>query len=139
VAIARTDATPALELAAAAPLVAHQFVDHPSGDAGDFQPGREGVAQIMMAMGIDRSKVMACAGDRALVDAAEVVPGQRRARARRDPVAAARAGETRTSGSASGGSWRRIASTTKGARGTWRMPASLLGRGLKPLPNRPAW
>jgi hypothetical protein len=37
-----------------------------------------------------------------------------------------------------GGSWRRIASTTKGARGTGRMPASDLGRGLKPRPKRPA-
>jgi hypothetical protein len=51
VAIARTDATPALQLPVAAPLVAHQLVDHPSGNAGVFQPGREGVAQIVGTMG----------------------------------------------------------------------------------------
>ena len=33
-AIPRTDATPSFEVAAAAPLVAHQLVDHPRGDAG---------------------------------------------------------------------------------------------------------
>ena len=37
VAISRTDATPALELPAAAPLVAHQLVDHSGWNAGVFQ------------------------------------------------------------------------------------------------------
>jgi hypothetical protein len=37
--------------------VAHQLVDHPSGDAGRFQPGREGVAQIMGAVQINLNKV----------------------------------------------------------------------------------
>jgi hypothetical protein len=82
-----------LELAAAAPLVAHELVDHSSGNAGVFQPGREGMAQVVGPVGIDRDKVMAGASDRALVDAAEVVPGQHGPRARRDAVAASRAGE----------------------------------------------
>jgi hypothetical protein len=93
VAIARTDATSALEVAAAAPLMAHQLVDHPRGDAGVFKPGREGVAQVVGTVRVDRSKVMASAGDRALIDAAEVVPQQHRPRASGDPVAAARASE----------------------------------------------
>jgi hypothetical protein len=29
--------------------VAHEFVDHPRGDAGVLQPGREGVPQVMWA------------------------------------------------------------------------------------------
>ena len=87
-AIPRTDVTPALELPAAAPLVAHQLVDHASGNAGVFQPGREGVAEVVGSTGIDRSKVMAGADYRVLVDAAEVVAGQHRACAHRDPVAA---------------------------------------------------
>jgi hypothetical protein len=63
VAIARTDATPALELAAAAPLVAHQLIDHPSGNAGVLQPGREGMAQVVGTVRVNRSQVMAGAGD----------------------------------------------------------------------------
>ena len=66
-AIARTDATPGIELAAAAPLVAHQLVDHPRGDAGVFQPGREGVAQIVGTMRIDPNNVVAGAGHRPLI------------------------------------------------------------------------
>jgi hypothetical protein len=73
--------------------MAHQLVDHPSRNAGVFQPGREGVAQIVGTMGIDRNKVVAGAGDRALVDTAQVVPRQHRPRADGDAVAAARAGE----------------------------------------------
>lgn len=77
----------------AAPLVAHQLVDHPSGNAGVFQPGREGVTQIVGPVGGNRGKVMAGADDGALVDPAEVVPRQHRPRAGGDTVAAARAGE----------------------------------------------
>jgi hypothetical protein len=35
-------------------LVAHQLVDDPSGDAGIFQPGREGVTEIVGAVQVDR-------------------------------------------------------------------------------------
>ena len=35
-------------------LVAHELVDHPSGDAGVFQPGREGVAKVVGAVQVDR-------------------------------------------------------------------------------------
>jgi hypothetical protein len=73
--------------------MAHQLVDHPGWNAGVFQPGREGVAQIVGTVRIDRNKVVACASDSALVDAAEVVPGQHCARADGDTVAASRAGE----------------------------------------------
>ena len=51
------------------------------------------MAQIVGAVRVNRSKVMAGAGDRALVDTAEVVPRQHRPRAGGDPVAAAWAGE----------------------------------------------
>jgi hypothetical protein len=40
---------------AAAAGVAHQLVDHPGGDAGIFQPGREGVAQVMGAVQVPGS------------------------------------------------------------------------------------
>jgi hypothetical protein len=93
---------PALQFPAAASLVAHQLIDHPGGNAGVFQPGREGVAQIVRAMRIDRSKVMACASDRTLVDTGKVVPRQHRARADRDPVAASGAGEDEEVGIAVG-------------------------------------
>src|SRR4029450_13420460 len=36
--------------AAAGGLVAHQLINHPGGDAGVFQPGREGMAEIMRAI-----------------------------------------------------------------------------------------
>jgi hypothetical protein len=36
--------------AAAGGLVAHQLVDHPGGDAGVLQPGREGVAEVVGAV-----------------------------------------------------------------------------------------
>jgi hypothetical protein len=55
------------------------------------------------------------------------------------PLTTDQMGAALASESDSGGSWRRVASTNKGAKGISRMPASLLGRGLKPLPNRPAW
>ena len=52
------DATSCLEfLAAATPLMAHQLVDHSSWNAGVFLPGREGVAQIVGIVRIDRNKV----------------------------------------------------------------------------------
>jgi hypothetical protein len=60
------------------------------------------MAQVVGTMGIDRSKVMAGAGDRALGDAAEVVPRQHRARTHRGPVAASRAGEDEEVGVAVG-------------------------------------
>ena len=81
----------------------------------------------------------------ALVGAVQVVPGQHGPGARGTLVHSPRPGpppgpvNTGPRGHCRGGGWRRIASTTGGARGTARMPASLLGRGLKPLPNRPAW
>jgi hypothetical protein len=101
--------------------MAHQLVDHPSGNTGVFQPGREGVAQIVGPVRVNRSKVMASAGDRALVDTAEVVPGQHRPRARGDPVAAARAGED-------GGLWVGVG---------WVLPADGLDqqRGERELPD----
>jgi hypothetical protein len=34
--------------------VPHQLVDDPGGDAGVFQPGREGVAEVMGAVQVDR-------------------------------------------------------------------------------------
>jgi hypothetical protein len=73
--------------------VAQKLVDHASGNAGVFQPGREGVAQVMGTMGIGGRKVLAGTGDRTLVDAVEVVPRQHRPRAGGDAVAAAWAGE----------------------------------------------
>ncbi len=53
----------------------------------------ESVAQIVGPVGVNPSKVMAAAGDRTLVDTAEVVARQHRPRPSGDPVAAARAGE----------------------------------------------
>jgi hypothetical protein len=47
VAVPCTDAAPAIEFPVAAALVPHEFVDHPSRDAGVLQPGREGVAQVV--------------------------------------------------------------------------------------------
>ena len=84
-------------------------------------------------------------GQGGLVGAVEVVARQHGPGALWHPGPAGRPGpppgpvKTRADGSLPGGSWRRMASTTSGARGISRMPASLLGRGLKPLPNRPAW
>jgi hypothetical protein len=89
----RRQAAPAPFALDDAELMAHQLVDHPSGNTGVFQPGREGMAQIVGPVRVNRSKVMASASDRALVDTAEVVPRQHRPRASRDTVAAARAGE----------------------------------------------
>jgi hypothetical protein len=40
--------------AATCGLVPHQLVDDPGGDAGVFQPGREGVAEVMGAVQVDR-------------------------------------------------------------------------------------
>jgi hypothetical protein len=37
----------------AAGLVAHQLVDHPGGDAGVLQPGREGVVEVVGAVQVD--------------------------------------------------------------------------------------
>jgi hypothetical protein len=48
------DRAPAEVAAAAAGLVAHQFVDHPGGDAGVLQPGRVGVAEVVGAVQLDR-------------------------------------------------------------------------------------
>ena len=57
VAIAGADATPALELPARRlPLMAH-VVDHPRLECRRLQPGREGVAQIVGTVRIDRNKV----------------------------------------------------------------------------------
>ena len=39
---------------ASAGLVAHELVDDPSGDAGVFQPGREGVAEVVGTVQVDR-------------------------------------------------------------------------------------
>jgi hypothetical protein len=58
--------------------VAHQLVDHPRGDAGIFQPGREGVAQVVGTMQVKVGQVLAGGGDRGLVDPAQVVGRQRR-------------------------------------------------------------
>jgi hypothetical protein len=70
--IAGTDATSAIELAATAPLVAHQLVDYPGWNAGVLEPGREGVAKVVRAVRIDLNKVTARASDSVLVDTAEV-------------------------------------------------------------------
>jgi hypothetical protein len=51
------------------------------------------VAQIVGTVRVNLSKVIAGAGDRALVDTAEVGPRQHRPRASGDTIAAARAGE----------------------------------------------
>jgi hypothetical protein len=45
--VAGADPAAAVQLAAAAALVAHQLVNHAGGDAGVLQPGREGVAEVM--------------------------------------------------------------------------------------------
>jgi hypothetical protein len=34
--------------------VSHRFVDHAGGDAGVLQPGREGVAKVVVAVQVDR-------------------------------------------------------------------------------------
>jgi hypothetical protein len=117
--------------------MAHQLVDHSSWNAGVFQPGREGVAQIVGTVRIDRNKVVACASDSALVDAAEVVPGQHCARADGDTVAASRAGEDKEVRVAVGRELPTDGLDHHWSEGSSRMPASLLGQGLKPLPNRP--
>jgi hypothetical protein len=78
------------------------------------------VAQIVGPVRVNRSKVMASASDRALVDTAEVVPRQHRPRASGDTIAAARAGEDEDLRAASGGSCRRMASTSSG----WPRPAA---------------
>ena len=39
--------TAALLAGAAGGLVAHHLIDHPGRDAGVFQPGREGVAEVV--------------------------------------------------------------------------------------------
>jgi hypothetical protein len=47
------DRTPAEVAAAAAGLVAHQFVNHPGGDAGVLQPGGVGVTEVVGAVQLD--------------------------------------------------------------------------------------
>jgi hypothetical protein len=49
--VAGADAAAAVQLAVAAALVAHEFVDHPSRDAGVLQPGREGVSEVADSQG----------------------------------------------------------------------------------------
>src|SRR5215217_8931063 len=83
--------------------VAHQLVDHPGGDAGVLQPGREGVAQVVRAVQVQVAEVLAGGGDRGLVDAAQVVGGQRGSGAAGDAVAAARAREHQLVGPGAGG------------------------------------
>jgi hypothetical protein len=53
--------------------VAHQLIDHPRGDAGVLQPGREGVAQVVGSVQVQVRQVGAGGGDRGLVDPAKVV------------------------------------------------------------------
>jgi hypothetical protein len=47
VSVAGADAATTLELPAAAALVTHELIDHPSRDAGIFQPGRKAVPKIV--------------------------------------------------------------------------------------------
>jgi hypothetical protein len=53
--------------------VAHQLIDHPRRETGVFQPGREGVAQVVGAVQVQVGQVLAGGGDRGLVDPAQVV------------------------------------------------------------------
>jgi hypothetical protein len=43
----------ALVAAAVAAGVAHEFVDHPGGDAGVLQPGREGVPKVVRSVQVE--------------------------------------------------------------------------------------
>ena len=98
------------------------------------------MAQVVGTVGVDRNKVVAGAGDRALVDTAEVVPRQHRPRAGGDPVAAARAGEDEDLRVGVG--WVLAADGLDQQRGQRELPDAgvALGRPLKPLPNwPPAW
>jgi hypothetical protein len=54
-------------------LMAHQLVDDPSGDAGIFQPGREGVAEVVGAVQVDR--LPAAGGGRLAAARSEQPPG----------------------------------------------------------------
>jgi hypothetical protein len=83
--------------------VAHQLVDHPGGDAGVFQPGGEGVAQVVRAVQVRVGQVLAGGRNYGLVDAAQVVGGQGGSGAAWDAVAAAGAGELQVLGSGAGG------------------------------------
>jgi hypothetical protein len=55
----------ALLPAAAGGLVTHQLINHPSGEAGVLQPGREGVAKVVGAMQVHRVVGAAALGKRA--------------------------------------------------------------------------
>jgi hypothetical protein len=54
--IASADPAAAIQVAVPTALVAHEFVDHPSRDAGILKPGRESVAQVVGAAQIDGSQ-----------------------------------------------------------------------------------
>jgi hypothetical protein len=137
--IAGADAAATLQLPTATALVAHELIDDPRRDAGVLQPGREAVPKIVGSAQLQMLKVGASTLDSTLVEAAKAVARQGRPGATGHAVATAGASGDQGEGSMPGGSWRRMASTTTGARGSSRMAASLLGRGLNPLPNRPAW
>jgi GNAT superfamily N-acetyltransferase len=90
VAVARADRAALLEPWPAC-LVAHQLIDDPRRDAGVFQPGREGVPQVVRATKVQAVEVEL--GKCLLVDAPVVAGRHLRAHALRDSVAATRAAE----------------------------------------------
>jgi hypothetical protein len=71
----------------AAAGVAHQLVDHPGGDGGVLQPGREGMPQVMGAPQVRVASPAPAALHGGLVDPPQVVGGQWRSSAARDAVA----------------------------------------------------
>jgi hypothetical protein len=120
-------ADPAATVQLAVPATAHEFVDHPGRDAVVLQSGREGMPEVMRAAKLE---VVEPAGLTA-------VWSRRRTPWRDSTVLVPAATWLPPPGPALGGSWLRMARPL-GASGISRMPASLLGRGLKPLPYRPA-
>src|SRR6266536_2872847 len=102
-AVASTDPAATIQLSALAALMAHQLVDHPGGNAGVFQPGRERVPQIVGPVELEVGQVGACTAPGAAVQAAEVVPRQQRPRAGGHAVATSRTGEDQGVGVAARG------------------------------------
>src|SRR4030095_6958743 len=125
--VAGANATATVQFAVAAALVAHELVGHPGRDAGVLQqvekvcrkswgPRSWRWSRSACLTAVWYMRRTPCRDSTVLVPAATWLP----------PPGPA---NTSTSGSVPGGSWLRIASTTWGASGISRMPASLLGRG----------
>jgi hypothetical protein len=137
--VAGADAAATLPLPVAAALVTHQLIDDPGGDALVLQPGREAVPKIVGSAKSQMRQVGSGAVGCVLVEAAKVVARQGRPCTSRHPVPAAWTGKDKSVTVRSGR--QPAANRLDHQRSQWNLAdASVaLGRGLKPLPNWPAW